>query len=129
MGEFHHGFSVSVDRIGDERVLLSLHARGKLEHQDYEILVPMLESAIAGMEHPRVDVLFDMRELEGWEIRAAWDDMKLGLKHGRKFNRVAMVGTKQWQEVAAKIGSWFIGGEARLFEEQTDALAWLQKGS
>ncbi|MFD1215910.1 MULTISPECIES: SpoIIAA family protein [Microbulbifer] len=129
MSDYHHGFSVSIERTSDERVLLSLHARGKLEHQDYATLVPMLESAIAGMEHPKVDVLFDMRELDGWEIRAAWDDLKLGLKHGRHFNRVAMVGNKQWQEVAAKIGSWFIGGEARVFEEKTEALAWLQQNA
>ncbi|MFV8781105.1 STAS/SEC14 domain-containing protein [Microbulbifer sp. SA54] len=129
MGTFHHGFSVSIERAGDERVLLSLHARGKLEHQDYETFVPMLESAIAGMEHPKVDVLFDMRELEGWEIRAAWDDLKLGIKHGRQFNRVAMIGSKYWQEAAAKIGSWFIGGEARLFDEPAEALAWLQQSA
>jgi len=126
MSDYHHGFSVSIERTGDERVLLSMHARGKLEHQDYEMLVPMLESAIAGMEHPRVDVLFDMRDLEGWEIRAAWDDLKLGLKHGRQFNKVAMIGNRAWQEAAAKIGSWFIGGEARVFEDRAEALAWLQ---
>lgn len=125
MGEFHHGFSVSIERTGDQRVLLSMHARGKLQHQDYEILVPMLESAIAGMDHPKVDVLFDMRELDGWDIRAAWDDLKLGLKHGRQFNKVAMVGNKSWQETAAKVGSWFIGGEAKVFDDKAEALAWL----
>ncbi|HEY8569940.1 STAS/SEC14 domain-containing protein [Microbulbifer sp.] len=129
MGEYHHGFSVSIERAGDERVLLSLRARGKLEHQDYETLVPMLESALAGMTHPKIDVLFDMRELEGWEIRAAWDDLKLGVKHGRQFDRVAMVGSKYWQEIAAKVGTWFIGGEARIFEHREEALAWLQESA
>ena len=125
MGEYRHGFSVSIERTGNERVLLSLHARGKLQHEDYETLVPMLESAIKGMDHPKVDVLFDMRELDGWKIRAAWDDLKLGLKLGRQFNKVAMVGNKSWQETAAKIGSWFIGGEARVFDDKAQALAWL----
>ncbi|MBB5211237.1 STAS/SEC14 domain-containing protein [Microbulbifer hydrolyticus] len=129
MSEYHHGFSVSIERTGDERVLLSLYARGKLEHEDYETLVPMLESAIAGMDHPKVDVLFDMRDLTGWEIRAAWDDLKLGLKHGRQFNRVAMVGDKQWQEVAAKVGSWFIGGEAKIFDDRAQAVAWLEQNA
>ena len=126
MTEFHHGFSVSIERAGDERVLLTMHVRGKLEHQDYATLVPMLESAIAGMEHPKIDVLMDMRQLEGWEMRAAWDDLKLGVKHGRQFNKIAMVGSEKWQEVAAKMGSWFIGGEARLFQEKDAAWAWLQ---
>ncbi|WP_043319555.1 STAS/SEC14 domain-containing protein [Microbulbifer sp. HZ11] len=127
MSDYHHGFSVSIERTGNQRVLLTLHARGKLEHEDYETLVPMLESAIAGMEHPKIDVLMDMRELEGWEIRAAWDDLKLGVKHGRQFNKVAMVGNRAWQETAAKIGTWFIGGEARYFEDKAPALAWLDE--
>ncbi|MBN8430041.1 STAS/SEC14 domain-containing protein [Microbulbifer salipaludis] len=129
MSDYHHGFSVSIERTGNERVVMSLHARGKLQHEDYETLVPMLESAIAGMEHPKIDVLMDMRELEGWEIRAAWDDLKLGVKHGRKFNKVAIVGSQSWQEVAAKIGTWFIGGEARFFEDKAPALAWLEETS
>nr|WP_010133424.1 STAS/SEC14 domain-containing protein [Microbulbifer agarilyticus] len=129
MSVYPHGFSVSIERHGSERVLMTLYARGKLQHQDYQTMVPMLESAIAGMQHPTIDVMMDMRELDGWEIRAAWDDLKLGLKHGRQFNKIAMVGNKSWQETAAKIGSWFIGGEARFFEDKTEALAWLTKTS
>ncbi|WP_226664692.1 STAS/SEC14 domain-containing protein [Microbulbifer aggregans] len=129
MDDYHHGFSIGIERTGTERVLLRMHARGKLEHEDYETLVPMLETAIAGMEHPKIDVLMDMRELEGWEIRAAWDDLKLGVKHGRQFNKIAMVGNKRWQEIAAKIGTWFIGGEARFFEGPAEALAWLQQNT
>ncbi|MFC6977722.1 STAS/SEC14 domain-containing protein [Microbulbifer taiwanensis] len=63
--------------------------------------------------------------MEGWEPRAAWDDLKLGVKHGRQFNRIAMLGNRRWQEMAARVGSWFIGGEARYFEDETEAMAWL----
>jgi len=30
-----------------------------------------------------------MTELQGWELRAAWDDFKIGLKHGGDFEKVA----------------------------------------
>ncbi|AQQ66585.1 STAS/SEC14 domain-containing protein [Microbulbifer agarilyticus] len=125
MSHNHHGFSVSVERVADDKVLLTMHARGKLQHEDYATMVPMLETAIAGMKSPKIDVMMDVREMDGWEMHAAWDDFKLGLKHGHQFNKVAMVGSKSWQETAAKIGSWFIGGEARFFEDKTAALAWL----
>lgn len=119
-----HGLSVGMERIEGD-FFLSLRVRGKLTHEDYQSMVPILESAIAGVENPRINVFFDATELEGWEPRAAWDDLKLGLKHGREFNRVAMVGHKRWQELATKLGSWFIGGEARFFENEDAAMAWL----
>ncbi|MEW5250646.1 STAS/SEC14 domain-containing protein [Microbulbifer sp. 2201CG32-9] len=123
-----HGLSVGIEGRG-EHFFLSLSARGKLTHGDYEIMVPMVESALVGVKHPQINVLVDATELEGWEARAAWDDLKFGLKHGRQFKRIAVVGHERWQEVATKAASWFIGGEARLFEDREQAMAWLAEDS
>jgi len=38
---------------------------------------------------------------------------------------VAIFGNKNWQEIAAKVGSWFISGEIKYFDNQDEALAWL----
>ena len=78
------------------------------------------------MQDPKVKVLIDGTELEGWEARAAWDDFKLGLKHGSEFDKIAIFGNKNWQQITARIGSWFISGEVRYFEHMDDALSWLQ---
>ena len=57
----------------------------------------------------------------------AWDDFKLGLKHGNEFEKIAIYGNKNWQEITAKIGAWFISGEVKYFESEDDALAWLNE--
>ena len=45
-------------------------------------------------------------------LRALWDDCKLGLRHGKKFSRVAIYGNKAWLKYAAKIqGGHFRGNE------------------
>ncbi|MFI2812146.1 MULTISPECIES: STAS/SEC14 domain-containing protein [Microbulbifer] len=119
-----HGLSVGLERIDDD-LFLSLRVKGKLTHRDYEAMVPILESALAEARHPKINVFFDATELEGWEARAAWDDLKLGLRHGRQFHKVAMVGHKRWQELATRVGAWFIGGDARFFEDEEEAMAWL----
>lgn len=124
MSAEHHGVSAGVERYNGE-FLLSLHVRGKLTHDDYEAVVPMLESAIAGEENPKINVFVNAVEMEGWEPRAAWDDLKLGLKHGRHFNHVAVVGSKRWLEMMTRAGSLMIGGEARYFESEESARAWL----
>jgi len=121
-----HGLSIGIERIGND-FFLSLKAVGKLTHVDYEIINPMIDSALAGIKSPRIKVLFDGSELEGWELRAAWDDFKLGLKHGGEFDKIAIFGNKKWQEYSAKIGSWFISGDVKYFEDLDEALTWIQE--
>lgn len=121
-----HGLSVGIERTGDE-FFLTLRAQGKLTHEDYKIITPMLDSAVAELKEPKVRVFFDATELEGWGTRAAWDDLKLGLKHGNEFEKIAIFGNKKWQEYSAKIGGWFISGEIRYFESESEAIAWLNE--
>ena len=98
---------------------------GKLTHHDYEVMVPMLETAIENIKEPKISALVDITELEGWELRAAWDDLKFGLKHGGKFEKIAIIGNKKWEEVMAKVAGWFISGDIEYFEEHEKAHAWL----
>ena len=119
-----HGISIGIERSGSE-FFLSLKAIGKLTHQDYETITPMLDSALDAVKEPRVKVLIDGTELEGWELRAAWDDFKIMLKHGNEFEKVAIYGNKNWQEITAKVGAWFLSGDVKYFENADDALTWL----
>ena len=120
-----HGSSIGIERTEDD-FFLSLKAIGKLTHDDYETITPMIESALEGVDHPRIKAIFDGTELEGWELRAAWDDFKIGLKHGSEFEKIAIYGNTRWQEIGAKVGSWFMSGEVKYFENRDDALAWLE---
>ena len=126
MATTRHGISIGVERNAN-RIYLSLKAIGKLNHNDYELITPMIDSAVEAAKNPIVDVYIDASEFEGWELRAAWDDLKLGLKHGSHIEKVAIYGTRKWQETALKIGSWFIAGEARFFEDADAALDWLDR--
>ena len=125
MSAAKHGVSIGIERVGNE-FYLSLKTVGKLTHEDYRVITPMIDSALKGVEKAKIKALVDVTELEGWELRAAWDDFKLGIKHGSEFEKVAMYGNKHWQEVAAKIGSWFISGEVKYFETYDEALSWIE---
>ncbi len=121
-----HGLSIGIERVSSE-IFLSLKAVGKLTHEDYEIITPLIDAALAEVKEPKIKVLVDGTEMEGWELRAAWDDFKLGLKYGREFEKIAIYGNKNWQEIAAKVGAWFTSGEVKYFENYDDALAWLNE--
>mgnify|MGYP003384875827 CR=1 FL=1 len=126
MGIGRHGLSIGIERV-DSEFFLSLKAIGTLQHSDYQIMVPMIESALEGVESPTIKVFFDATELEGWALRAAWDDLKLGLKHGREFSKVAIVGNKKWLKAAAHIANWFVSGKTESFDDADVALTWLQQ--
>jgi hypothetical protein len=119
-----HGLSIGIERIESE-FFLTLSAVGKLEHTDYEIIVPMIESALQGVKEPKIKVFFDASELDGWALRAAWDDLKLGFKHGGEFHKIAILGNKRWLELGAKVSNWFVTGKVQYFESKQSALNWL----
>lgn len=122
-----HGLSIGIERSSGSHLFLTLKAVGKLTHEDYETITPMIDAALSTVKEPQVKALIDGTELEGWELRAAWDDFKLGLKHGNEFVKIAIYGNKNWQDITAKVGSWFISGDVRYFTTVEEALSWLNE--
>ena len=120
----HHGLSIGIERV-DSEFFLAMKAVGKLTHQDYEVITPLIESALHGVKEPVVNVLIDGTELRGWELRAAWDDLKLGLSHNKEFKKIAIFGNSNWQEIVSKIGGWFASGEVKYFNSRYEAVTWL----
>jgi len=121
-----HGLSIGIERIAN-RFLLTLKASGKLTHEDFEMISPMIDAALGVVIEPRVKALIDATELEGWEIRTAWDDFKLALKHGNEFEKVAIVGNKDSEQLGVNLASWIISGELKNFEELSEAIKWLDE--
>jgi hypothetical protein len=119
-----HGIAIGIERFGNT-LYVSMKAVGKLTHEDYKAFTPLLEGALETIESPQVRMLFDATEFKGWELRAAWDDFKIGLRHGSEFSKIAIVGNAEWQALMASIGSWFISGEINYFNESRDAINWL----
>ncbi|MCK6264709.1 STAS/SEC14 domain-containing protein [Vibrio sp. ZSDE26] len=119
-----HGITIGIERIGLESILV-FKATGKLTHEDYKAIIPVLDSSLKGIDPKHVKMLVDITEFSGWELRAAWDDFQLGLKVGFKIEKVAIYGDKNWQEMAAKIGSWFLSGEMLSFGDYESAAVWL----
>ena len=122
-----HGISIGMERI-DGRFLVSMKAVGRLTHEDYQQVIPMIEGALATLDNPRIRAFVDATELEGWDLRAAWDDLRFDLKHGSEFERVAVVGNRRWLELGTKVFGWFVSGDVRYFEEPEPAYRWLIEG-
>jgi len=103
---------------------------GKLTHDDYQkTLIPMFDQAIE--KSGKIRVLLDLAEdFRGWELHAAWDDFVFGLKHFNDFEKIALVGDKDWEEWMAKLAKPFTKADVKFFKrpETEEAWKWLAEG-
>ena len=106
--------------------LLIVHASGKLAKEDYLYLSPAIERLVQA--HGKVRLLFDMTDFHGWEIGAAWEDLKIGLDHFSDIERMALVGEKKWQHSMAAFAKPFTKAEVRYFEhaDAVHARRWVE---
>ncbi|WP_186170700.1 STAS/SEC14 domain-containing protein [Vibrio chagasii] len=119
-----HGISVGIERVSGETIIV-FKAKGKLTHDDYQAMIPILKTTIKEIDSSALKMLVDISTLTGWELRAAWDDFKLGLELNSKIDKIAICGDKSWQELASKVGGWFVSGDIKSFEEHDSAIEWL----
>lgn len=125
MSDNKHGFSFSVERdIKQPRFILTVF--GKLTHQDYLTFTPLIDAVIAELKDKKIDMLVDCQALQGWELQAAWDDFKIGLKHHNDFNNIAIVRDQKWLNVSSQVASWFVKGQVKIFTDLEQAKHWLQ---
>ncbi|EDK26195.1 hypothetical protein VSWAT3_06911 [Vibrionales bacterium SWAT-3] len=119
-----HGISVGIERVSGETIIV-FKAKGKLTHDDYQAMIPILKTTIKEIDSSALKMMVDISTLTGWGLRAAWDDFKLGLELNSKIDKIAICGDKSWQELASKVGSWFVSGDIKSFEDHDSAIDWL----
>lgn len=107
--------------------VLELTVAGKLTAEDYESLVPKLESEID--QHDEIRVLMDMSEMDGVEPKAVWEDAKFDLAHRADYERVAIVGDERWHDWATQLFKPIAKGAVRYFDvsQRDEALAWVKQ--
>ena len=65
--------------------------------------------------------------LRGWEMAAAWQDTKFGMRHFHDIERLAMVGEKAWEHGMAVFCKPFTKAEIRYFDSSAaaEAESWI----
>ena len=125
MSEYtEHGLLIGISRV-EETFFMKLKINGTLTHKDYQVMIPMIENAIKGVDEPKVHLLIDAINLDGLEARAAWDDLKFALTHMELFTKIAFVGNKKWEEYSIKISNYFMISDIKYFESIDEAIVWI----
>ncbi len=108
----------------DSDNFIALHFSGELTGSDYEKLVPVLEAKIA--QYGKLNLYWEMDDFEGWDLPAAWQDLKFDLNHADDFNRVAMVGEEKWQKWMTGFMKPFTSATVQYFDRKNriTAMNW-----
>lgn len=71
------------------------------------------------------NLLIDLRDMLGYTLDVAWEELKFTRTHAREFGRVAVVTDNQWLAWVAWLESLFTDAEIEVFTSYDDALAWV----
>ncbi len=112
--------------VSEKGGLIEVRASGKLTQDDYDQLVPAWRRVIA--RHGCMRLLLVMEDFHGWDLGAAWDDLRFETTHASKIERVAMVGEKAWQKWMIKIGRIFARETVKYFDasKRAEAERWVR---
>ena len=109
--------------VEDNADYIAIRLSGKLIKEDYETLVPLLETRF---EQGSVKMLVELHDFHGWSLAAAWEDTKFGLHHYSDIERIAMVGESSWQHGMVAFCKPFTKAGIEYFDgDVAAAQAWL----
>jgi hypothetical protein len=107
--------------------VLGFTAKGKVTADDYEsVIIPAVEALFS--REGKVRFLYHLGEgFSGFEAAAVWDDAKLGLKHLKGWERMAVISDIEWVRMGLKVFGLVIPGHVRVFHnsELEEAKRWV----
>lgn len=106
---------------------LGFRIHGTVTGEDYDtILTPAIDRAVE--TYDRIRLLLQVGpDFRGYSLDAAWDDARLGLRHWRGFERVAVATDTLWVRTAVRAMGFVMPCPVQLFglQELEEARRWL----
>lgn len=74
-----------------------------------------------------VRLLVDLREMLGFTVDMAWEEVRFSREHSGDFDRVAIVTDSQWLAWSAWLQQLFVAADLRVFADDAEARAWIEE--
>ncbi len=108
--------------VNEDTSILALKVSGKLTDADYRQFLPVLEEMIRKVG--RISLYIELKDFEGWEVKAAWDDLRFDLQHDDDFKRIAVVADRPLIHAVTGFVNFFSHIEMRFFDNNETDAAW-----
>lgn len=72
-----------------------------------------------------VDLFVDLREMNGFTVDMALEEIRFARAHAHDFAQIAILTKDQWVTWSAWLSQMFVDADVRVFDNTDDAEAWL----
>lgn len=107
-----------------DAVLVIAAVFGEFTLADYEEFEAEVLRALES-SHSRVDLLLDLRDMTGFTVDVAWEELRFAREHPRDFRRIAVVTTSMWISWSAWISRLFVDAAFHVFDDFDAARSWV----
>ena len=106
----------------EEPPAIWIEVNGRVTRDDYlKLLEPMKEQFEASEP---VSILVELKEYDGMECGAVWEDIKFGCGHLKNLRRMAIVTDKKWLTMLTKLMDPLFAAEMKPFSTEQEMEAW-----
>jgi hypothetical protein len=112
---------IAIDHSGK---LVTVTVLGEFVLADYKEFEDMVRST--QVEGGKVSLLIDLRQMAGFTLDVAWEDIKYTRSHPNDFDRIAVVTDSQWVIWSAWLSQMFINADVQVFDDGDEARGWVE---
>lgn len=113
---------IAIDRRG---TLVSVVVLGEFVLADYKEFEDMVRSTQA--PGGKVSLFVDLRQMAGFTVDVAWEDIKYTRSHRDDFDKIAVVTNSEWMIWSAWLSQMFVNADVQVFDDDAEALGWLEQ--
>ncbi len=113
---------ITIDHSGK---LLSVTVLGEFVLADYKEFEDMVRTTLA--PGSKVSLLFDLRQMAGFTLDVAWEDIKYARSHPNDFDKIAVLTRSEWVIWSAWLSQMFINADLQVFDDDAEARGWLEQ--
>ena len=107
--------------------VVALSAKGQVTKKDYEqLVIPKVETALK--RHDKIRLYFELgSQFSGIDPGAVWEDLKVGVEHLTRWERMAVVTDVDWIRHMVNVFRFLMPGQMRVFAtaQTSEARAWI----
>lgn len=104
--------------------VVSIQVFGEFTLADYREFEELVNYKI--MFEGKVNLLIDLRQMAGFTVDVAVEEIRFSREHPRDFGRVAILSDDQWVTWSAWLTQLFVDAEIEMFADDSEARQWVE---